>query len=650
MTFYSVSKPYELFYDNSGDPLENGYIYIGEVNQNPITNPITVYWDVNGLYPAAQPIRTLAGYPSRNGSPGKLFVNLNTDNDYSILIQNKNQELIFSNLNALTSNDLTLAGTVNLISDLRAINSGVYPLYVRGHSVIGDGGEGYFEWKDGIAPGTYIDDNGIIIVPTSGDGSGAWIRSFAGRVKFVWYNPTGDGITDDTTAWLSFKSYLNTNDVPGEMHSATFAIDAFTFGQSDSGLNLTGAVYNNANFGQEGTILKLRSASSTFVTLSGCYNMDISYIEFDGGKYADTVVYFPGLETVTECRFERCAFYGATPNTGKVHFYDGTIQIDKITFNQCNITEDKYVHGTSYALNLIHNDNSNALLIWYEHCYLNSADVLIRFGQGSCNFFRCDMFKPLTSMIDIDSVTQPFRVIEPYSEKATGIPFFRQRGLSGVTSNYPIILDGIILNDTNDININCQQIVKVSGYTGGNINVNPITTYGVHAAYIENMGLATGKNILGTGAITNVISFNVTINKVFQPNLLGMDQRIYNASSSSSSFTNPAIGVANNRYIVLRDSAGGLANGVFIGNDASDIFRIGNNNSTKMEIYSNRSIRLATQAIATNTTDGFTYIATCAGTPTGTPTTLSGSAPLIVDTTNNKLYFYSGGSWRDAGP
>lgn len=55
-------------------------------------------------------------------------------------------------------------------------------------------------------------------------------------------------------------------------------------------------------------------------------------------------------------------------------------------------------------------------------------------------------------------------------------------------------------------------------------------------------------------------------------------------------------------------------------------------------------------ALATNATDGFLYVPTCAGTPTGTPTTQTGTAPIVVDTTNNKLYFYSGGAWRDAGP
>jgi hypothetical protein len=59
---------------------------------------------------------------------------------------------------------------------------------------------------------------------------------------------------------------------------------------------------------------------------------------------------------------------------------------------------------------------------------------------------------------------------------------------------------------------------------------------------------------------------------------------------------------------------------------------------------------VGTAALATNATDGFLYVPTCAGQPTGTPTTQTGTAPIVVDTTNNKLYFYSGGAWRDAGP
>jgi hypothetical protein len=70
----------------------------------------------------------------------------------------------------------------------------------------------------------------------------------------------------------------------------------------------------------------------------------------------------------------------------------------------------------------------------------------------------------------------------------------------------------------------------------------------------------------------------------------------------------------------------------------------------RMRIDSSGNVRIGTAALATTATDGFLYIPTCAGTPTGVPTSITGLAPLVIDSTNNKLYFYSGGSWRDAGP
>lgn len=63
------------------------------------------------------------------------------------------------------------------------------------------------------------------------------------------------------------------------------------------------------------------------------------------------------------------------------------------------------------------------------------------------------------------------------------------------------------------------------------------------------------------------------------------------------------------------------------------------------------SRQLGSGLIATNATSGFMYVPTCAGTPTGTPAnTPTGYVPLVVDSTSNKLYFYSNGAWRDAGP
>ena len=72
--------------------------------------------------------------------------------------------------------------------------------------------------------------------------------------------------------------------------------------------------------------------------------------------------------------------------------------------------------------------------------------------------------------------------------------------------------------------------------------------------------------------------------------------------------------------------------------------------SYSLFVDGNGSALAGQPSLATNATNGFLYVPTCAGTPTGTPTAITGMAPIVVDTTNNKLYFYSGGAWLDAGP
>lgn len=103
--YYPITAPYPVFTDIDGMPLENGYIYVGLENQNPITNPITVYWDRDLQYPAGQPIRTLAGSPCRNGAPSPIY----TSAPYSLLIKNKNGVQIYYSLSSgildLNAND-----------------------------------------------------------------------------------------------------------------------------------------------------------------------------------------------------------------------------------------------------------------------------------------------------------------------------------------------------------------------------------------------------------------------------------------------------------------------------------------------------------------------------------------------------------------
>lgn len=121
-------------------------------------------------------------------------------------------------------------------------------------------------------------------------------------------------------------------------------------------------------------------------------------------------------------------------------------------------------------------------------------------------------------------------------------------------------------------------------------------------------------------------------------------------------------GAGNGAYTVFTGQ--GLNN--YVGNEASVL---GSGSGAGLCLYSHTSMPMSfytggnptvtldnlgnvvlgnTVALATNATDGFSYIPTCAGTPTGTPTSKTGKVPLVMDTTNSRLYAYVGGAWKSA--
>lgn len=90
MALTQVTGPYPIFTDLDGTPLDDGYLYIGAINEDPEQNPIQVFWDSNLTIAATQPIRTSNGYAYRNGTPALLY----TGGEFSITIRNKREEFV----------------------------------------------------------------------------------------------------------------------------------------------------------------------------------------------------------------------------------------------------------------------------------------------------------------------------------------------------------------------------------------------------------------------------------------------------------------------------------------------------------------------------------------------------------------------------
>jgi len=92
MSVLSIQSTFPIFTDIDGQPLDNGYVWIGVRNLDPQTNPVNVFWDAALTVAAPRPIRTIGGYPSRNGAPGRLYVGAD---DYSVRVTNKNGTFVY---------------------------------------------------------------------------------------------------------------------------------------------------------------------------------------------------------------------------------------------------------------------------------------------------------------------------------------------------------------------------------------------------------------------------------------------------------------------------------------------------------------------------------------------------------------------------
>jgi hypothetical protein len=107
---------------------------------------------------------------------------------------------------------------------------------------------------------------------------------------------------------------------------------------------------------------------------------------------------------------------------------------------------------------------------------------------------------------------------------------------------------------------------------------------------------------------------------------------------------------ATNSFGFEMQTGTGTSRLVTISGGSAFAIQTGNNSVDYLNLDGLGSVTIGSNVVATSATDGFLYVPTCAGVPTGTPTAKTGYAPIVVDTTNNRWYFYSGGAWRNAGP
>ena len=93
MSALSIQVPFPVFQDRDGQPLDNGYVWIGEPYLNPQTNPVVAYFDAALTIPAAQPLRTINGYISNAGTPAQIYID---GVNFSILVQDSKGSMVYN--------------------------------------------------------------------------------------------------------------------------------------------------------------------------------------------------------------------------------------------------------------------------------------------------------------------------------------------------------------------------------------------------------------------------------------------------------------------------------------------------------------------------------------------------------------------------
>ncbi|MDK6077944.1 hypothetical protein [Massilia varians] len=111
-----VESPFKTYTGLDGKPLDNGYVYFGQPDKDPIAHPVTVYWDAAGTVPAAQPLRTVNGYIMNAGTPANVFV----DGAYSELVKDAKARQVFY---AVTSDSFSVTKMISeFLAKLAATN------------------------------------------------------------------------------------------------------------------------------------------------------------------------------------------------------------------------------------------------------------------------------------------------------------------------------------------------------------------------------------------------------------------------------------------------------------------------------------------------------------------------------------------------
>jgi hypothetical protein len=245
--------------------------------------------------------------------------------------------------------------------------------------------------------------------------------------------------------------------------------------------------------------------------------------------------------------------------------------------------------------------------------------------------FRPDGAAPVASgAVTYADAPQLLASLKTADGAASGLDADLLRGLAPATANTASTL---------------VQRDGAGGFSAGAVGVASLSAGGtVNVGLFANNSWFTinGQRALAGDALTTVL----------YPTGSGGDVRFNNFANNAARLVvrdDGNIGVGTITGVTSRltfAAATNAAGGILFGAD-TNLYRSATDTLTTDDtLVAGGGLVVGTGALATNATGGFFYADSCAGTPTGTPVSFAGRVPVVVDTTNSKLYAFVGGVWK----
>lgn len=214
MAATSEARALPFFTDLIGQPLESGFIYIGQAGLDPVAYPAVVYSDIGNSTVLAQPIRTTHGHAVSAGQQVHIFCQA----PYSILVRDASGRQVYLSLNEVdpvsTVIGNAVVASVDSYNSLRARSkSSTYQVWVTNIGMyIYDASD---TTSPEVIPTTIVGNDGARyklnqqMTQTQGQGD---ISNFVANTEWVSQNTTGISRSINRTVGISATTVLSASD------------------------------------------------------------------------------------------------------------------------------------------------------------------------------------------------------------------------------------------------------------------------------------------------------------------------------------------------------------------------------------------------------------------------------------------------------